>query len=159
MKLLWPIALQILAFAVAFAEVIVPSFGILLIACLALAGFSWYLILAQLPHAAVYAFGLADLIAIPLFIKFAFGYLGRSPMSHGTDLGHGSGLEKVDLELQRHVGAVATVDAPLRPVGRIRIGNDIFEAHTPGEWVERGASVKVVSVIGSRFQVEKIRNP
>ena len=48
------------------------------------------------------------------------------------------------------------VDAPLRPTGKIRMGEEVFEAQTSGEWVERGASVKVVSVIGSRFQVEKI---
>jgi membrane-bound ClpP family serine protease len=54
------------------------------------------------------------------------------------------------------VGVTAVVDAPLRPTGKIRIGEDVFEAHAAGEWVERGAQVKVLSVSGSRFQVEKI---
>ncbi|HKP96483.1 MAG TPA: NfeD family protein [Fibrobacteria bacterium] len=155
MKLLWPIALQAMAFGVAFAEVIVPSFGILLVLCLGLAGFSWYVILTQLPHSAALWFGLADLITVPLFIRFAFGYLGRSAISHRTDLGRGSGLDAMDKDLQRHVGVTAVVDATLRPTGRIRIGDDTFEAQTGGDWVEKGAQVKVVSVNGSRFHVEK----
>lgn len=158
MKLILPIALQLIAFAVAFAEVIVPSFGILLVLCLALAGWSWYVILTTLPTSAAIAFGVADAILIPIFIKFAFAYLGKSPISHTTDLGKGSGLEGVDQEMQRHVGATAVVDAPLRPTGRIKIGEDVFEAQTGGDWVDRGASVKVVSVSGSRYLVEKLQN-
>jgi membrane-bound serine protease (ClpP class) len=155
-KLLWPIALQIMAFGVALAEVIVPSFGILLVVCIGLAGYSWYVILNQLPHSAAYCFGIADLITVPLFIKFAFAYLGRSAISHGTDLGTGSGQDALDKDLQRHVGVTALVDATLRPTGRIRIGDDTFEAQTGGDWVEKGQRVKVVSVSGSRFHVEKI---
>jgi membrane-bound serine protease (ClpP class) len=158
MKLLWPIALQMLAFGVAFAEVIVPSFGILLVVCLGLAAYSWFLILTQLPHSAAIWFGLADLITIPVFIKYAFSYMGRSPLSHHTDLGQGSGLDAVDAQLQRYVGAEAEVDATLRPTGRIRIGDETFEAQTGGDWVERGSKVKVVSVSGSRFHVEKLQN-
>lgn len=159
MNLLWPIALQILAFAVAFAEVIVPSFGILLALCLGLAGYSWYLILHQLPHQAAIWFGIADLAAIPIFLKFSFSYLGRSSISHRTDLGSGSGLEEGDKRLQAHIGEIAKVDATLRPTGRIRIGEDTYEAQTLGEWVEKGGSVKIVSVSGSRFHVEKLPNP
>jgi membrane-bound ClpP family serine protease len=156
MKLLWPIALQLMAFAVAFAEVMVPSFGVLLVVCLGVAGYSWYVIVTQLPHGAVLGFGIADIILIPVFMKYAFAYLGRSSVSHGTSLGAGSGREAADRELQRHVGVTARVDATLRPVGRIRIGDDTFEAQTGGDWVEKGAQVMVVAVNGGRFHVEKI---
>ena len=47
------------------------------------------------------------------------------------------------------------VEAALRPTGKIRIGEDVFEAQTAGEFVEKGAQVKVVAVAGSRFQVGK----
>ena len=156
MKLLWPIALQAMAFAVAFAEVIVPSFGILLIVCIGLGGYSWYIILTRLPGSAAIWFGIADLILIPFFIKYAFRYLGKSGISHQTSLGQGSGLETLDRDLGRHVGATAAVDADLRPTGRIRIGEEIFEAQTGGDYVAKGASVRIVSVSGSRFQVEKL---
>lgn len=156
MNLLWPIALQAMAFGVAFAEVIVPSFGILLIVCLGLGAWSWYVILTQLPGSAAVWFGIADMILVPVFIKYAFKYLGKSRISHQTSLGQGSGLEELDKDLQRHVGTSADVDADLRPTGRIRIGDDVFEAQTAGDYVAKGASVRIVSVNGSRFQVEKL---
>lgn len=156
MTLLWPIILQALAFAIAMAEVIIPSFGILALVCASLTAYSWHFILTRLGHTAAIGFGIADILLIPIGIKLAFHFLSKSPISHRTDLGTGSGLESVDLELQRHVGFEALVDASLRPTGRIKIGDDVFEAQTSGDFVDRGAKVKVVSVIGSRFQVEKI---
>lgn len=155
MKYLWPAILQALAFGVAMAEVVVPSFGILAVVSAGLLAWSWFMI-TELPRAAALWFGLADLILIPIGIKFAFKYLGRSPASHTTDLGAGSGLESLDQELTRHVGRVVGVEAALRPTGKIRIGDELYEAQTAGEFVDRGAQVKVVSVSGSRFQVEKV---
>ena len=152
----WPLVLQILAFLIAMAEVIVPSFGILAFICASLTAYSWYFILTRLPHNAILIFGILDLLLIPIGIKLAFHFLRNSPLSHGTDLGTGSGLEEVDAGLQRHVGTTAIVEAPLRPTGKIRIGDEIYEAQTTGEFVDRAAPVKVVSVIGSRFQVEKV---
>ena len=155
MKAWVPLALQALAFAVGFAEVMLPSFGLLSLLCAALFAWSWVLLIQHFGHAMLLAVGLADLVLIPLGIRLAFKYLGRSPVSHGTDVGHGSGLESLDSELRRHVGATALADTPLRPTGRIRIGDETYEAQTSGDWVGRGASVKVISVAGSRFQVEK----
>ncbi len=156
MKFLWPIALQTMTFALAMAEVVVPSFGILAMVCVALGAYSWYFIVTRLGHSAIIGFGIADLLLIPVGIKISLSMLSRSPISHKTDLGSGSGLESIDLELQKHVGALALVDAPLRPTGRIRIGEDTFEAQTSGDFADRNTQVKVISVIGSRFQVEKI---
>ena len=154
MNYLWPGVLQLLFFGVAMAEVVVPSFGILAIIAAGLFVWSWILI-AELPRMAAIGFGIADLILIPIGIKFAFKYLGKSPASHTTDLGTGSGLEGLDRDLSKHVGSVVPVEAALRPTGKIRVGDEVFEAQTTGEFVDRGASVKVISVAGSRFQVEK----
>lgn len=156
MKILWPAVLQALAFAVAMAEVMVPSFGLLALLCAGLAAYSWYFIIAELPRGAAFGFGALDLVLIPVGIKIAFSVMGRSPISHTSSLGSGSGLEAVDKDLSRHVGVTAVAEAALRPTGKIRIGTDIFEAQTAGDFVERGGQVKVISVSGSRFQVEKI---
>jgi membrane-bound ClpP family serine protease len=156
MKILWPSILQALAFAVAMAEVMVPSFGLLSLLCAGLAAYSWYYIIQELPRAAAWWFGAADLVMVPVGIRIAFKVLGRSPISHDSSLGSGSGLERVDKEMSRHVGVTAVVEAPLRPTGKIRVGEDVFEAQTAGEWAERGSQVKVISVSGSRFHVEKI---
>lgn len=150
-----PLVLQALSFAVGFAEVILPSFGILSILCGALFIWSWSMLIGNFGRGMWLGVGLADLVLIPIVIRSAFVYLGRSPISHRTDVGHGSGLEETDRELGRHVGATALAETALRPTGRIRIGDEAFEAQSAGEWVERGAQVKIVAVSGSRFQVEK----
>lgn len=154
MNYVWPAILQVLFFGVAMAEVVVPSFGILAMIAAGLLLWSWLLIV-ELPRMAAIWFGIADLILIPIGIRFAFKYLGRSPASHSTDLGKGSGLEELDQGLSRHVGSVVSVEAPLRPTGKIKVGDEVYEAQTAGEFVDRGVPVKIVSVAGSRFQVEK----
>jgi membrane-bound ClpP family serine protease len=155
MKAWVPLALQALAFAVGFAEVMLPSFGLLSLLCAALFAWSWVLFIQHFGRGIWLTVGLADLVLIPVCIRLAFIYLGKSSISHRTDVGHGSGLESLDTELRRHVGASALADTPLRPTGRIRIGDETYEAQTAGDFVERGSTVKVISVAGSRFQVEK----
>ena len=154
MNYVWPAVLQALAFLVAMAEVIIPSFGLLSLLCAGLFIWSWVLII-DLPRSAAVWFGLADILLVPVLVKFAFSYLGRSPVSHRTHLGTGSGLETLDQSLTRHVGATVTVESALRPTGKIRIGDELFEAQAGGEFVETGSQVKIVSVSGSRFPVER----
>jgi membrane-bound ClpP family serine protease len=155
MKAWVPLVLQALSFAVGFAEVILPSFGLLALVCAGLFIWSWSMLIGNFGRGMWLGVGLADLVLIPVCIRLAFAYLGRSAISHRSDVGQGSGLEEVDRELGRHVGSLAVADTPLRPTGRIRIGDAAYEAQSAGEWVERGAQVKIVAVSGSRFQVEK----
>jgi len=155
MKAWVPLALQALAFAVGFAEVLLPSFGLLALLCASLFVWSWVLLVQHFGRGMLLGIGLVDLVLIPVCIRLGFKYLGRSSISHRTDVGHGSGLEEADSGLRRHVGVTALADTPLRPTGRIRIGDETFEAQTSGDWVERGAPVKVLAVTGGRFHVEK----
>jgi membrane-bound serine protease (ClpP class) len=156
MKYAWPMILQLLAFGVAFAEVMIPSFGLLGLLSVGLGVYSWYFIVNELPRGAAFAFGLADLILVPLAIRFGFKDLGHSPVSHQIGLGTGSGLEEMNQELARHVGQTAVADVALRPSGKVRIGSDIFEAQTGGEFVDRGAPVRVTGTAGNRLLVEKL---
>ena len=156
MKYFWPILIQALAFGVGIAEVMVVSFGLLAALCAALAAYSWYYIATRLPPTAAWIFGVADVLMLPVAVKIAFNSMTKSPLSHGSSLGAGSGLESMDQALHSHVGRTAVVEAPLRPTGKIRLGADVFEAQASGDFVEKGAQVKVISVAGSRFQVEKI---
>jgi membrane-bound ClpP family serine protease len=152
----WPLVLQLFAFAVLFAEVLIPSFGLLTLMALALGAWSWYFIVTELPAGGVIGFAVADAILIPLAIRFGFRYLGRSPISHRTDVGTGSGLEDTTMALERHVGREAVADTALRPSGKIRIDGETYEAQTAGEFVDKGAVLRVTAVRGAEFLVEKI---
>jgi len=156
MRYLWPALIQLLAFGVAFGEVMLVSFGMLALLCAALAIYSWYYIVTELPRGAAIGFGIADLILIPIAVKFGFSFLGRSPVSHGSSLGSGSGFEDRDQALARLIGITAQVEAQLRPSGKIRVGSDFYEAHTSGDFVERNAAVRITAVTGNGFLVEKI---
>jgi membrane-bound serine protease (ClpP class) len=162
MNYVWPVVLQALAFAVLFAEILIPSFGMLSLVALGLGVWSWAFIVAELPRTAVIAFAAADAVLVPLAVRYAFRYLGRSPVSHRTDVGVGSGLEEVSRSLEERVGGEAVAETSLGPAGKIRQGGEIFEAHTAGEFVEKGSAVRIVAVRGSELLVDKIqpgRNP
>lgn len=152
---LWPVILQALAFAVLFAEILVPSFGALALLALGLGVWSWTFIVAELPRGAAIAFAAADAVLVPLAVRQAFRYLGRSPVSHRTDVGTGSGLEEAARPLAGMIGREAAAETPLRPAGKIRLGGDIFEAESPGEFIEAGARVRVAAVRGTIFLVER----
>jgi membrane-bound serine protease (ClpP class) len=153
----WPVALQLLAFAVFFAEILIPSFGALGAIAVGLGAWSWYFILAELPSGAKLAFAVADLLLVPLAVRFGFRYLGKSPVSHRSDLGAGSGLEDVSRELAAHVGRAGVAESFLRPSGKLRLDGAVYEARTAGEYVEQGAPVRIVAVDGGGFLVEKIK--
>lgn len=152
----WLIAalLQALALGVGIAEAVVPSFGILLVVCLGLFGYSWYHIVETLPQNGILLFGLLDLILVPVGIKIGFSLLGRSPIAHKSDLGTGSGLEEANSRLERLVGREGTVETQLRPTGKILIEGEILEA-SASELLERGEKVKVVQVAGGKITVER----
>jgi membrane-bound ClpP family serine protease len=153
---LWPLALQALAFAVLFAEVLIPSLGVLSLIALGLGIWSWVFIVSELPPLGITLFAIADAILIPVAIRYGFRFLGRSPVSHRSDVGVGSGLEDQTRVLEKHIGETAITESPLRPSGKVRVGDAVHEAHTAGEYVENGASVRLIAVRGAEFLVEKI---
>ncbi len=153
---LWPVVLQALAFAVVIAEVLIPSFGLLGVIALALGAWSWYLIVTGLPTTAMVAFAAADVVLVPLAIRYAFRYLGRSPVSHLSDVGSGSGLEEAARLLREKVGREAVAETPLRPAGKIRLDGEIHEAQASGEYIEPGARVRLTGVSGTVFRVERV---
>lgn len=157
MNIVWPVILQILAFAVLFAEVLIPSFGLLGLVAAGLGIWSWYFIVTGLPGAGVTAFAVADAILVPLAILYGFRYLGRSPVSHVTHVGTGSGMEDTTRVLSALIGSEAVTETALRPSGKVRVGDGIHEAQAAaGEFVEKGVNVRLVAVRGAEFLVEKI---
>lgn len=155
MNILWPIILQVLAFAVLFAEVLIPSFGLLALVAAGLGIWSWYFIVTGLSGAALVVFAVADIVLVPLALLYGFRYLGRSPVSHVTHVGTGSGLEETTRMLSSLIGSEAVTETALRPAGKVRVGDGIYEAQAAGEFVEKGVNVRLVAVRGAEFLVEK----
>lgn len=64
----------------------------------------------------------------------------------------------VPAELGKYVGMNATATTVLRPAGKIRIGDKIFDATSTGGFIEEGAQVKVVKYENSQLYVEEIKS-
>lgn len=54
------------------------------------------------------------------------------------------------------VGRRGTAYTILRPSGRIEIGNELYDAYTRGEYIEKGESVEVISQEGSSLKVKAV---
>ncbi|MFM7261069.1 MAG: NfeD family protein [bacterium] len=54
------------------------------------------------------------------------------------------------------VGATGIADSDLRPAGRVRIGEDLFDAQSTGDYVARGMAVMVVTRTGNKLVVEPL---
>jgi membrane-bound serine protease (ClpP class) len=51
-------------------------------------------------------------------------------------------------------GTAGIADSDLRPSGRVRIGDELFDAQSTGDYIARGAPVTVVGAMGSSLVVE-----
>ena len=155
MKFTWPILLQFLALVAGIAEVVLPSFGLLTILCLSLLGYSWFWILTRLSSSAPWIFGAADLILIPFAVYAAFKLLAIVKISHHSTLGSGGGLDDQEIALKKIIGELGIVESPLRPVGKILVGEKVYEAKAEGEFLAQGEHIKILKIIGTQIIVAR----
>lgn len=52
------------------------------------------------------------------------------------------------------IGSTGTADTDLRPAGRARFGDDLFDAQSTGDYIHRGTSITVVGRSGSTLVVD-----
>ena len=52
------------------------------------------------------------------------------------------------------LGMTGVADSDLRPAGRVRVGDDLFDAQSTGDYIARGATVTIVGRAGSSLVVE-----
>ncbi|MFW6207081.1 MAG: NfeD family protein [Spirochaetota bacterium] len=74
---------------------------------------------------------------------------GTEPAS--TTVLEGSGGQNVP-----RIGDTGTVLTKLRPVGKIRVGDDSYSVVAEGRWLEPGTRVTVVGIEGNRIVVEEV---
>ncbi|MFC2948368.1 NfeD family protein [Virgibacillus sediminis] len=67
-----------------------------------------------------------------------------------------AGYSSMNKEYEKMVGLEGVTLNTLRPVGTIRIGNKDYSAVSDGRWIEKGATVRVVHVDGTKILVEKV---
>jgi membrane-bound serine protease (ClpP class) len=86
-----------------------------------------------------------------MFTTTAFGHLALDSIQLAT-----KGFTSSSLNYQNMVGFKGVAHTVLRPAGKIKIGNDIFDATAEAGYIEKGDKIVVTSYQTSQLIVQKI---
>jgi len=166
----WEIVLFVLGVVLLLVEIfVIPGFGIAgvtgLAAVLLALGFSLIGNIGfSFPSGQAISSAVLTLASSLVMLIIAMFSLGRMlPRSErfselilmptlSTDTGHTSAQTHIEW-----LGKTGTSITDLRPSGTVEIGDERIDVVTSGEYIEKGSSVEVVSVEGSRVRVRKTR--
>lgn len=114
---------------------------------------NWELLLTPIAIVTVSCFAalcLSIYIAGKLYPKKAFNHIALR-----TELTENSGFVGVDTKISEFAGRQATVATALRPTGKVKIGEKLYEATLSVGMASKGEKVTVVKVEGGRLYCEK----
>ena len=153
---LLPVLLQIIGILVIFAEIFIPSFGLLAVIALAVFSYSLYLVFTTISSTAGLVFAGLDMILVPVCIVFGMKILAKSPLALRQELSRKQGVvsQAKGLETYLHLKGVSITD--LRPAGMAEINTKRLDVVTDGEYIEANTPVVVTGVTGNRIIVQKI---
>ena len=157
MKLLIPIILQLAGIGVVFAEILLPSAGVLTLLAICIFGYSLYLVFTELPLFFGWLFLIADLIIVPALVVFGFKFLERSPLTLISTLSREEGVNSQASEMSRYPGMTGRSLTDLRPSGVALLDGERADVVTRGEYIEKGTSIIVDAVTGNQIVVKKQR--
>ncbi len=150
------IALTCVALMLFFAEIFIPSFG--LISLVALGCMAGSVALAFQAGAGVgYLFMVLNALAIPVVVVVAFKLLPRSPLVLSQTFEDKKPKTPAVHSDEALVGREGVAETDLRPAGKAEIDGRRVDVLTGGEYIESGTRVKVVRVEGARVFVRMVK--
>lgn len=152
-----PVILHIVGIAVLLAEVLLPSGGLLTIVAAGCIGYSLYMVFSDISVFSGMIFVLADIIILPVILLAGLKLLARSPFALKSELSSKGGYTSYDEKTSEYLGKEGTAATNLRPAGTALIEGKRVDVVTRGDYIEKGAAVKVSAVEGSRIVVKKNR--
>lgn len=153
-QLIIAVVLQAAGVLVVFAEIFLPSGGILSIIAVGLFGWSLYLCFAEVSTQAGLVLLAVDAVLLPALVILSLKLLARSPATLRAELSSEGGYSSQSPELAGYVGKEGTALSDLRPSGVARIEGRRVDVVTRGEYVEKDAAVIVLTVSGNRVVVK-----
>lgn len=159
MKSEWiiPLIFQFVGILVILAEALLPSGGILAVIAAGLLGYSIYTVFSAISFEAGMMIVLADIIILPIVALFGMKMLARSPLSLHSSLRKSEGVVSYDEALTDLAGKEGVSLTNLRPSGAARVDGKRIDVVTRGDYIEKGETVEVLKVEGSRVVVGKKR--
>lgn len=149
------IFLQLIGLLVIFAEVLLPSGGLLSLVAVGIFGYSLHLAWENGGQSALLVFILADLALIPPLLLVSFRLLARSPVSLRTVLSREGGVSSQEPGLENFVGLEGKTLSTLRPAGIAQLDRHRVDVMSHGEFIEQDVAVVVVAVNGNRILVKR----
>lgn len=153
-SLIMPIILQLSGVAIVFAEIFIPSGGLLGAAAAVLFGYSLFVVFDTVSTAAGLCFLAADIIGLPFLIYFGVKMLAHSPATLQQTLSSREGVSSQAPTLQLFLHQEGETLADLRPSGPALIENQRVDVVSRGEYIKKGKRIVVVAVQGNQIIVK-----
>ena len=90
-----------------------------------------------------------------IFLFFRYGFPGFSRIIPGPYLSATLAGSRSDMTVAASAGDKGIVVKPLRPSGTVRIGNELFDVISDGEFVAKDQTVIVTEIYGNRIMVTR----
>ncbi len=155
MELLIPVILQLAGVGVVFAEILLPSAGVLTLLAICIFGYSLYLVFSEISIFFGWIFVIADLIIVPVLIVFGFKFLARSPLTLISALSRDDGVSSQAPDMEGYLGMTGRAISDLRPSGVALLNGKRADVVTRGEYIEKGTLIVVEKVTGNQIVVKK----
>ena len=156
------IVLLALGVVLCIVEAIVPGFGIFGIGGI-LCEIAGVVAHAIISGSALQVFVLILLIMLVLslivllFIHSAkYGLLAKSALVENKSSIPNDYKEKTEKELSKLIGQEGLTLTDCRPVGKIRIGQNSYEAQSKSAIIHKGEVIKVIAIEDARIMIDKI---
>jgi membrane-bound ClpP family serine protease len=150
------IVLLVLGLGLIVAEIFFPSLGLLsVLATVAIVG-ALVMAFREGNSFGVKFLGVT-LVLVPGAILLGFKLFPKSPLgkhmvAQGLSFGSTAAQDPRDVAL---LGKEGVIEADCRPAGMARLDGRRVDVVTRGEWIEAGARVRVVEVLGNRVVVAR----
>ena len=150
-----PIILQLAGVAIVFAEIFIPSGGLLGMIAAGLFGYSLFIVFTDISTTAGVSFLAADIIGLPFLIYFGLQMLARSPATLQQTLSSQEGVISQNPTLESFMNQKGEALADLHPSGPALIDTQRVDVVSRGEYIGKGSEIIVVAVKGNQIIVKE----
>lgn len=154
------VILQIALFILLIAEIVIPSGGVLFIVSAGILVWSWVEIVGMESSGYLVGFAALDIIGIPLLLWYSIKVLEKSKFALQSELSQADGYQvQADWSTdgtEPLTGKQGIVTQDLRPIGKIEIEGQEYEALSQNDWIESGKTIQVLSAEENKIIVTLI---
>ncbi len=154
-SVIMPIILQVAGFIVVFAEIFIPSGGILALCAAGLFGYSFFIAFTDISTTAGIYFIAVDIMGLPFSIYFGIKLLDKSPATLKQTLSSQQGVSSQNPVLKSFINQKGEALADLRPSGPALINKQRIDVVSRGEYITKGSEIIVISAIGNQIVVKE----